>query len=38
MTAQKKKVVTKDAPLTAQQVEALNLKSAHLEVAKKNLN
>ena len=37
MTA-KKKAATKDAPLTAQQVEALNLKSAQLDVAKKNLN
>ena len=36
MTA--KKDVTKDAPLTAQQVDALNLRSAQLDVAKKQLN
>ena len=33
-----KKAVTKDALLTAQQVDALNLRSAQLDLAKKQLN
>ena len=37
MTA-KKKIETKDAPLTAQQVEKLNLLSAQLDAARKQLN
>ena len=37
MTA-KKKIETKDAPLTAQQVDALNQRSAQLDAARKQLN
>ncbi len=36
MTAQKKEVI-KDAPLTAQQVDALNIKSARVDTARKEL-